>query len=204
MLLLLSALLFSISSNLDNVVVGTAYGIKKIKIGIIANLIIAVVTSTGTFLSMSLGLYIAKFIPQSVSNVLGAGIIVVLGIYFVIQSFIKLVRNTNSKKLALKDLSDMVEYAEYSDVDKSGHIDMKEAFILALGLTFNNLGTGVAASITGVNIFFTVISTFIISILTIILGVSIGKNVLGRFFGKYAPLIAGVLLIILGFIEMFN
>jgi putative Mn2+ efflux pump MntP len=29
-------------------------------------------------------------------------------------------------------------------------------------------------------------------------------NVLGRFFGKYAPLLAGVLLIILGFIEMFN
>jgi putative sporulation protein YtaF len=204
MLLFLSALLFSISSNLDNVVVGTAYGIKKIKIGIIANLIIAIVTSSGTFLSMSLGWYIAKFIPQSVSNVLGAGIIVILGIYFVIQSLIKLIRNTNSKELALKDLSDMVEYAEHSDVDKSGHIDNKEAFILALGLTFNNLGTGVAASITGVNIYYTVIATFIISILTIILGVSIGKNVFGRFFGKYAPLIAGVLLIILGFIEMFN
>ncbi|MDQ0199911.1 manganese efflux pump MntP [Neobacillus ginsengisoli] len=98
----------------------------------------------------------------------------------------------------------MFEHAEKSDTDKSGHIDMKEAFILALGLTFNNLGTGIAASITGVNIFFTVIATFFISILTIILGESIGKNVLGRFFGKYAPLIAGVLLIILGFIEMFN
>lgn len=204
MLLLLSALLFSISSNLDNVVVGIAYGIKKIKIGIIANLIIAVVTSTGTFLSMSLGLYIAKFMPQSVSNVLGAGIIVILGIYFVTQSLIKLFRHANSEKLALKDLTAMLEHAENSDVDKSGHIDKKEAFILALGLTFNNLGTGVAASITGVNIFFTVITTFIISILTIILGASIGKNVLGRFFGKYAPLIAGVLLIILGFIEMFN
>ncbi|QQE79590.1 sporulation membrane protein YtaF [Alicyclobacillus sp. SO9] len=204
LMLLLSALLFSISSNLDNVVVGTAYGIKKIRIGIIANFIIAVVTTTGTFLSMSAGSYIAKFMPQSVSNVLGAAIIVVVGIYFVIQSLIKLIHNTNARELALKDLSHMVEYAERSDVDKSGHIDAKEAFMLALGLTFNNLGTGIAASITGVNIFLTVISTFLISILTIILGYSIGKNVLGRFFGKYAPLIAGVLLIVLGFIEMFN
>lgn len=204
MLMILPALLFSISSNLDNVVVGTAYGIKKIKIGIIANLIIAFVTTTGTFLSMSLGLYIAKFIPQSISNILGAGIIVILGIYFVIQSLIKLFHNTNSKELALKDLTDMFEHAEKSDADKSGHIDMKEAFILAIGLTFNNLGTGVAASITGVNTFFTVVATFFISILTIVLGESIGKNVLGRFFGKYAPLIAGVLLMILGFIEMFN
>ncbi|WP_066367009.1 sporulation membrane protein YtaF [Neobacillus fumarioli] len=204
MLMLLSALLFSISSNLDNVVVGTAYGIKKIKIGIIANFIIAVVSTTGTFISMSLGWYIAKFMPPSVANILGAGIIVLMGLYFVIQNLIKVFHTTNSKELALKDLKEMVEYAEKSDADQSGHIDHKEAFILALGLTFNNLGTGVAASITGVNIFFTVIATFIISILTIILGVSIGKNVFGRFFGKYAPFIAGVLLMILGFIEMFN
>ncbi|MDQ0201214.1 sporulation membrane protein YtaF [Neobacillus ginsengisoli] len=204
MMMILSALLFSISSCLDNVVVGMAYGIKKIKIGIIANLIIAVVTTTGTFLSMSLGMYISKFLPQSVSNILGAGIIVILGIYFVIQSIIKFTHNTNSKELALNDLSEMFVYAENSDFDKSGDIDIKEAFILAFGLTFNNVGAGIAASITGVNIYLTVISTFIISILTIIFGESIGKNVLGKFLGKYAPLIAGILLIILGFIEMFN
>lgn len=201
LMLLLSALLLSMSSNLDNVVVRTAYGIRKIKIGLLANLIIAIVTTTGTFLSMSLGSYIAKFMPQSVSNVLGAGIILIVGIYFVIQSRY---RKAKSRELELRDLSDMVDYAEHSDVDKSGHVDTKEAFMLALGLTFNNLGTGVAASITGVNIFLTVICTFIVSVVTIILGESVGKNVLGRFFGRYAPLIAGVLLIVLGFVEMFN
>ncbi len=41
MTLFLSALLFSLSSNLDNVVVGTAYGLKKIKIGLLPNLILA-------------------------------------------------------------------------------------------------------------------------------------------------------------------
>ncbi|MDR3598523.1 sporulation membrane protein YtaF [Clostridium sp.] len=204
MALILSALLFSLSSNLDNVVVGTAYGIKKIKIGILANLIIAVVTSTGTFLSMSVGAYITKFLPQSVANALGAVVIIFLGIYFVAQSIIKLRNNTNSKELALKNITDMIEYAEKSDLDNSGDINMKEAFLVAFGLTFNNLGTGVAASITGVSIQFTVISTFILSILTIIFGESIGNHVLGKFFGKYAPLFSGILLIILGIIEFLN
>lgn len=204
MALILSALLFSLSSNLDNVVVGIAYGIKKIKIGIISNFIIAAITSTGTFLSMSLGVYISKFLPHTVANSLGAGAIIILGVYFVIQSIIKLINNKKSKELALKDITDMIEYAEKSDLDNSGDINIREALIVAFGLTFNNLGTGVAASITGVSIQFTVVFTFILSILTIILGEAVGNHVLGKLFGKYAPLISGVLLIILGIVEFLN
>jgi putative sporulation protein YtaF len=204
MSLILSALLFSLSSNLDNLVIGTAYGVKKIKIGIIANLIIAVVTSIGTFLSMSVGSYISRFLPNSVANGLGAVVIVILGVYFVTQSIVKLGSNTKTKDLALKNITDMIEYAEKSDLDNSGDISIKEALLVAFGLTFNNLGTGVAASVTGVNIQFTVISTFILSILTIIFGESIGNHVLGEFFGKYAPLFSGILLVILGIIEFFN
>ncbi|MFL0198828.1 sporulation membrane protein YtaF [Clostridium sp. WILCCON 0269] len=204
MALFLSALLFSLSSNLDNVVVGIAYGIKKINVSIIANLIIAIITSTGTFLSMSIGGYISKFLPHYMTNSLGAVVIVILGVYFVIQSILKLINNTESKELALKNIHDMIEYAEKSDLDNSGNISMKEALLVAFGLTFNNLGTGVAASITGVSIQFTVISTFILSIITIVFGQAIGNHVLGKFLGKYAPLFSGILLIILGIIEFFN
>jgi putative sporulation protein YtaF len=204
MSLILSALLFSLSSNLDNVVIGIAYGIKKIKLGMLANLIIAFVTSTGTFLSMSVGAYISTFLPKSVANILGAGVVIILGIYFVVQSIIKLINNTKSKELALKDIDDMIEYAKKSDLDSSSDINMKEALLIALGLTFNNLGTGVAASITGVNILFTIISTFILSIVTITLGEAIGKCLLGKFLGKYAPLFSGILLIMLGIIEFLN
>lgn len=204
MALILSALSFSLASNLDNAVIGIAYGIKKVRIGIIANLIIAFVTSAGTFLSMLVGAYISNFFPHSVANGLGALVIIILGVYFAIQSIMKLVDNRMSKDLALKNITDMIEYAEKSDLDNSGDINMKEALIVAFGLTFNNLGTGVAASVTGVSIEFTVISTFILSILTIKFGESIGNHVLGEILGKYAPLISGILLIILGIIEVHN
>lgn len=204
MVLILSALLFSLASNLDNVVIGIAYGVKKIKISIIANIIIAAVTSTGTFLSMSVGEYISKFLPHFIANALGAIAIIILGGYFIIQSIINSVNDSNSKQIALKNTSDMIEYAEKSDLDKSGDISIKEALLVAFGLTFNNIGTGVAASITGVNIQITVITTFILSILAVIFGEAVGNHVLGKFFGKYSPLFSGILLILLGVIEFFN
>ena len=202
--LILSALSFSLSSNLDNVVIGIAYGIKKVKIGVIANLIIAIVTSTATFLSMLIGNYLSEFLPLGVANALGAIVIIILGLYFASQSIIKLVNNTKSKELALKNITDMIEYAEKSDLDHSGDISNKEALIIASGLTFNNLGTGIAASITGVSIQFTVISTFILSFLAIKFGEAAGNNVLGNILGKYAPLFSGILLIVLGIIEFIN
>ncbi|WP_297420998.1 manganese efflux pump [Clostridium sp.] len=204
MALILSAILYSLSSNLDNLVVGIAYGIKKINIGIIPNLIIATITSIGTLLSMSLGLYISKFLPISITNTLGAIIIIFLGVYFFIQSILNLINNNKAKDLALKNINEMIEYAEKSDLDNSGSINAKEASFVAFGLTFNNLGTGLAASITGVNIEVTVISTFIFSILIISLGKSLGNHILGKFCGKYAPLFSGILLIVLGIIEFFN
>lgn len=202
--LILPALLFSLSSNLDNIVIGIAYGIKKIKIGSIANLIIAIITSSGTLLSMLIGSYIAKLLSYSMANCLGASIIVMLGIYFVAQSVIKILNNTKSKKLALKNIDDMIEYAEISDLDKSGNINIKEALLVSFGLTFNNLGTGVAASITGISVQLTVIFTFILSIVLIIFGEALGSHIFGKVLGKYAPLFSGILLIILGVIEFFT
>ncbi|ORX22526.1 sporulation membrane protein YtaF, partial [Thermoanaerobacterium sp. PSU-2] len=54
----ISSLLFSISANIDNFTVAIAYGIKKIRIGILSNLLIALVSGIGTFLSMFIGLFI--------------------------------------------------------------------------------------------------------------------------------------------------
>lgn len=204
MAVFLSALLYSLSSNLDNLVIGIAYGVKKIKIGLISNLIIATVTSIGTLISMSVGKFISGFLPTSLTNMLGAVIIMLLGLYFLIQSILKLIPKSYSNSLALKNVDEIMDYAEKSDSDNSGTLNIKEAFVVSLGLMLNNLGTGLAASVTGVNVSITVICTFILSIALLMLGKSIGHNVLGSICGKYAPLISGVLLIILGIFELIN
>lgn len=202
--LIFSSLLFSLSFNVDNIVIGAAYGIKKIKIGAAANLVIALITSAGTYLSMVLGTYISSFMPDFYANAIGSAAVVLLGLYCLIQSIVKLADNTKPKELALKDVSDMMEYAEESDRNHNGKIEIKEAVMVSLGLMINNLGTGIAASITKVNIPITISATFVLSLITVLLGELVGTHALGKLFGKYAPLFSGVLLILLGIFEFFH
>ena len=186
LVLVVSALLFSLSSNLDNIVVGLAFGIKKIHLDAVSNLTVAVITTTGTVIAMLFGKWLSGYLPDRIGNELGAGIIILLGIYFVIQGIIKLLK----------------EKMDASVRDKS-HIRYREIVTVALGLTFNNLGTGIAASITGVNIVLTAVCTFMISLIALWLGSRLGGRVVGPLLGDYAPAVSGVLLVILGLIEMF-
>lgn len=202
LVLVVSALLFSLSSNLDNIVVGLAFGIKKIHLDAVSNLTVAVITTTGTVIAMLFGKWLSGYLPDRIGNELGAGIIILLGIYFVIQGIIKLLKEKKSGSYAMKSTDEMAEKMDASVRDKS-HIRYREIVTVALGLTFNNLGTGIAASITGVNIVLTAVCTFMISPIALWLGSRLGGRVVGPLLGDYAPAVSGVLLVILGLIEMF-
>lgn len=202
MLNILTSLLFCISFNLDNIAIGIAYGIKKIKLGFFSNLLIAFITTIGTFLSMCISKQILNFIPLNVASIIGALIIILLGLYFLIQSIIDLYGNENLKLLTIKNSKNMIEYASKTDKDKSNYIDRKEAISVALGLSFNNIGMGIIASATGINLFLATFFTFIFSITFLSFGIYIGNKFIGKILGKFAPLISGILLIILGIIEI--
>lgn len=184
-MLILSAFIFSLSSNIDNLVIGISYGIKNEKISMLSNIIIAIVSALGTYISMEFGKFICKFISNDISNLFGAITLILMGVYFVIQSIIA--KKKGGKK----------------DSKKVTKLNLKDTFLLALALAANNLGVGVAASVTGLGVKWVVIFTFITSILTISIGQELGDHVIGKIIGKYDSLISGVLLIILGFIEIF-
>lgn len=186
-MILIIAFLLSFSSCLDSVVVGAAYGMKRIKIGIASNLIIASITTLGTFLSMAFGKQFAAILPSSVANYIGAAVLFLLGLSFIIQGVI----------ILRKKVDGMTAFALKSDSDHSGHIGKRESVIVALGLTLNNIAVGVAASLAGVNIILASLFTLILSIASLYLGIYLGKNFIGKALGKYAPLIAGVILVIL-------
>jgi putative Mn2+ efflux pump MntP len=77
---LFSLALMAISANVDSLAVAIACRIKKIKITIGANLTIAIVSSLGTFLSMSIGQMISGYLHRSTANILGSGVPISIGI----------------------------------------------------------------------------------------------------------------------------
>lgn len=113
---ILSPLLFTISANTDNFVVGLSYGIKKIKIGLVSNLLIALISLVGTILSMSVGKIIFDFVPENASNLTGSIILILIGSWTIVKPLFKKIRS-----------DDVLENPEKVDKDNSSSIDAKES-----------------------------------------------------------------------------
>lgn len=195
---LLSVFLFSLSANIDSFTVGLAYGMKGIRIDYRSNILIALITSIGTFISMAIGLVIKGFISEDILSVIGCILLVVLGGSMIVNSFKG--KKTNDEEISYTDI---LVKPHKADKDKSGSIDIKEAVTLGLALSLNNFGLGIGASATGINIYLTTIITFVLSILCIVFGVGFGKKYLSKKLRQYADIISGLIIIFLGLYELF-
>lgn len=198
--------LFALSVNIDNFVVGLSYGIKKIKILPLSNLLIAIISCIGTILSMGLGKIINKLMPTNIANITGNIILIVMGIWAVFNSLIdnKSDKPEERKKLSNEHIkcNNVLKNPDKVDKDNSGFIDVKESVILALALTLNNFGMGIGASIAGLNVKMTSLFTFIVSIVAITLGYMLGEKYLSKTFGKYTAIVSGISIIFLGIYEL--
>lgn len=78
-MLWLSAVLIATVSNLDNLGVGTAFGMRDTPVSALANLIIAAVTMAATAIAMTFGRALSQLIAPSIGSALGSAIIIAVG-----------------------------------------------------------------------------------------------------------------------------
>ncbi|PSW33493.1 hypothetical protein C9J21_07835 [Photobacterium phosphoreum] len=178
----LLALIFSLSSNLDNFVIGLTYGVKNERIPLKANAIIAFITAFITYISMLGGKLITQLIPNHVSNELGSVIFILMGCWFIGSDLIKKQQQQQQKKHTV--------------------LNFKGAVMLGLLLSINNIGVGILGSITKLNITLVVMLTFVTGMFLTYAGNHIGHSVIGNIVGKYNDLISGSLLILLGVLSL--
>ncbi|EOU1477207.1 sporulation membrane protein YtaF [Clostridium perfringens] len=199
----LSILLFVIAASLDILVVSLAYGLKDIKINFSSTLVIASISALGTFISMILGKFLVDLIPVKLGDIIGGLVLLLLGFYSIYSYFKekKILTSHNSENNSSPTF--ILENPEVADKDKSGNIDFKESLALSLALALNNFGLGIGASISGLNIAFTTISTFIISLIFISLGFYLSKTIKSKNISKNSNLIAGIIIIILSLFIIF-
>jgi putative sporulation protein YtaF len=212
----LTILVLALSSNLDNVGVGLAYGTRKVCLPFLSNLIIALITSCGTLITMLMGKDRAVlWLKGPLADYLGGGIIVIAGLYVLIQSFqqqtpVEEVRVRSEARggggflSRLKELGRMISDPELADRDYSGCIEAGEAVVLGLALTLNNLANGFAAGMLGLSPAMTTGAVFIFSLLTFWIGILLGRRFSSQIWGEWAGHAAGVMLILLGIYEMFQ
>jgi len=189
----LTALLLSLSSNLDNVGVGVAYGIRRISVPFSSNLVIALITGTGTLAAILAGIRSEAFWSagcQSCRRVAADRVGSVGCVSGVPRSSAAPSggesgdeRGVQEASLARRVLT-LLDNPFSADQDFSRHIDRREALLLGIALSLNNVVNGVAAGIAGLDPMRVTILVCIFSVLTIWAGMSAGIRFGSRVAGR--------------------
>lgn len=206
---LLSVILLSIAANLDNLSIGLAYGIRKVRIPALSNLIISSVSGLFTMITCFAGGLLGGVMPKSLGGILGGSMIGVMGIWVIAGYVIDQKKKAPPTELKPKasdnphdgEFLEILQHPDKADTDYSGDISVKESVVLGIALALNCLATGLGAGMVGLNVIGITLATIVFSFFTIYFGLLIGKKCVSRFRGDKAALIAGLLLIIIGIYE---
>ena len=186
-------------NNLDNVGVIIAYSFRGIKISLQKNLWISFITLIISTLAAFSGKIITIFLNKSVCSIISMILLIAMGLWIILEPFIKkdnkedtpVEKKENNIYGILKDPSN-------ADADNSKDIDFKEATMLGIALSINNIGCGLSAGMIALNPLLIGLFSAIFNFLALWAGGFI-TNLLSRWkLDKKATIFSGILLIIIG------
>lgn len=195
----------AIAANLDNLGVGIAYGIQKIRISHMSNLIIALISFIATWLSAEIGQMISLYLSPQIASAIGAILLFGVGVWILFQPIITAIKN-NQPILDLQLFggrfyigpAEILSYPERADIDNSRSVGNWEAVLLGIALSINALAGGFDAGAVGISSLVEATFVGIFSFITIIAGYYFGRKYAAEQIGKYATVISGALLIVIG------
>ncbi|WP_060207653.1 manganese efflux pump MntP family protein [Sporosarcina koreensis] len=178
---LITILIIAVAANIDNLGISMAYGLRANRIPFRYNLIISLISTVCAFVSIFAGSMLSDILSRSTSNLIGGILLIGLGLW--------VVKKTASPS---KD-----------DTRKMDFINWKESIVLGFILALNCLSIGFSAGVTGIEPYSTALAIGIFSFISIILGVRLGEHIGTSWLGQQAERIGGMLLMIIGVIEIF-
>lgn len=204
---------FAISSSVDNLGVGICYGIRNIRVGILSNLLIAVICLLFSEAGILFGNWISTVLPGILPVVVGSFLLFIIGVRIILLTLPR--KNQPSNKLVCDNeqqtriIKEILDNPEIADADKSGEIGVGEAFILGIALSANALTNGLGAGLLGLSPHAISITAAIGSFLSIWAGVSLGHRVadvrIGSFtLGESSTILSGIILLAIAAHTLFS
>jgi putative sporulation protein YtaF len=197
---LLYTFLIALTNNLDNIGVRIAYSIQGIRIDALINVWISVITFVISFFAAYSGTIISEFLSKQLSSVIAMLLLTAIGLWMILEPYIRrknhcAIESDQGNKISIFHV---LLNPENADTDKSKHIDFKEATLLGIALSINNVGGGISAGMIGLNSFWVGLLSAVLSFLALWVG-----NYLAEVFIKWnvthkATVVAGFLLIAIG------
>ena len=197
---LIYAFLIALANNVDTVGVRVAYSLKGIKVPFGINLWIAFIALVVSALAAKSGQLMALVLPGKLGNIVSMILLIMVGLWLILEPFFS--RNKEQEAKGANMLTILADPVE-ADRDNSKHIDLKEATILGIALSLNNIGGGLSAGILGINPAVIGVLSAFISILVFWMGNRLIGIIKHWNLGVRAPVAAGVLLIVIGIRQIF-
>lgn len=194
---LLLAFVIALTNNFDNIGARIAYSIRGISISPPVNLWISVIT----FIISSLAAYSGQAASGVVGTRLSAAVAMVLltaiGLWMIFEPHIKK-RSENRSKSNSQNIGAILLAPENADRDNSKHIDFKEATLLGIALSLNNVGGGLSAGILGVDALLVGFLSAVLSFLALWAGNYVSAFFIRMNMAQKATTVAGLILIAIG------
>lgn len=205
-----SSLLFAVSASLDALMVGTTYGIRKIRVSFLQNLLVSLITLSGTMLAIGLGNLLAPVFSGKPLTGAGSAVLIGMGVYYLIKFLVPQVQKyragPDTEKVLAQEQTEE-SYVTSDSADKASDSPTgKELLLLGIALSANNMGIGIGASMAGIPLLAASFFTLLCSVCFLKLGNCLG-NRLGRckFLGiadRFADPLSGLMLILLGICQL--
>jgi putative sporulation protein YtaF len=155
--------------------------------------------------AMIFGKLFLRFVSPQYTNMLGSIILVVFGLYMLLSAFKKkLIFNKQAAREHHRNgYNEMLSHPEVMDKNNSKTIEFREAIILGAILSINNIGLGIGASLSNLNIYITSLTSFLFSMIFIRLGYYFGGVVSSGRLADYTEIFSACVIILLGLYELF-
>jgi putative sporulation protein YtaF len=190
----------ALTNNFDNIGVRIAYSIRGIRISTLINLWISVITFIISFSAALSGTIISGFISKELSSVIAMLLLTAVGLWMILEPHFKKGDDCTDESIQQKKKSacHVLLNPQNADMDDSKHIDFREATLLGIALSINNVGGGVSAGIIGLNSFWVGFLSAVLSFIALWAGNYVAEFFIKWNISKKATLVAGLLLITVG------
>lgn len=189
----------AVGNNLDNLGAGIAYGIGGIRLPPLVNAWISLITFLITAAAVGLGAQATLILPLPLAKLVSACVLCGMGGWLLLPARYKqrLQAQAVEREPSVGVLGLLADPSR-ADRDGSRHIDLREATLLGVALSINNVGGGVSAGLAHLSVGGTALCSAVLSFLVLWLGSWAGLRLATTRLGDYAQVTAGILLILIG------
>ncbi|MGG1320476.1 manganese efflux pump [Priestia megaterium] len=185
---------FALSSSIDNFGVGISYGVRKVRIKWLSNLLIAAICFLFSMVGITFGRWISTILPGVFHVIVAVVLLTLIGIRIIL--------------LVGSQRNDGIDQLDSTGQVKVRSIGWIESSVLGVALSANALTNGLGAGLLWLSPLAISLTSAFGSFITVWLGVMVGQKAANVQIGKFTlsqcgTLISGITILIVAFTQIF-